>query len=150
MKNMKRFCLWLLFPLIFFCIPVHSEDPPGKAPTPIQAPQIQPKGPDLSETVPPIPTFQHAFWKMIMALIALLLLIFFSVWVLKRLAQGRLRSMASKSSIKIIERKSISPKSILYLIEVDGKEVLISESQLEVRCLTTLGEPFFENETDKS
>jgi len=41
-------------------------------------------------------------------------------------------------AIKILEKRALSPKSMLYLIEVGGKPFVISESQLEVRLVQTL------------
>ncbi len=38
-------------------------------------------------------------------------------------------------SIQILEKRMISPKTMLYLIEAEGKQILIAESQLEVKRL---------------
>ena len=39
-------------------------------------------------------------------------------------------------AIKILEKRVLSPKSILYLVKVENKKVLISESHMEVRAIT--------------
>ncbi len=41
-------------------------------------------------------------------------------------------------NIKILEKRPLSAKSMLYLIEIDGKKAIISESTLEVRKLVDL------------
>ena len=48
--------------------------------------------------------------------------------------------MGSGRSINILEKRALSPKSILYIVEIGSKKVLISESQVEVRTLTTIAE----------
>ena len=120
-------------------------------PTPEPAPQEQTTAP----TPAPLPTepvpqelpssthltneYEGSFLRMIASLIGLVVLIAGTFWVLKRLGRGgKFGKGGADRSIKIIERRPISPKSILYLIEVGKKQVLISESQLEVRALTSL------------
>lgn len=82
--------------------------------------------------------YEHAFIKMIATLVGLLALVFFTIWVLRKLSHGRLGSFGGQKAIQILEKKPLSPKSMLYLIEVSGKKVLIAESQLEVRTLSHL------------
>ena len=45
----------------------------------------------------------------------------------------RLTQANLTKNIKILEKRAISPKSLLYIVEIDGKKILISESNLEVR-----------------
>lgn len=67
---------------------------------------------------------------MITGLIALILL---TIYLLKRFATNRTMSANQMSHIKIVERRAISPKSTLYLIEFGNRKLLLSESQLEIR-----------------
>jgi flagellar protein FliO/FliZ len=84
-------------------------------------------------------SYEGAFIKMLLTLGGLVVLIFLTVWLLRRLSQGRLLGGSGASrSIKILEKRALSPKSVLYLIEVGGKQVLIAESHLEVRRLETI------------
>ena len=83
-------------------------------------------------------SYETAFIKTIVVLVGLLVLILLTVWMFKKLSRGRLRSFNYHKSVKILEKRPLSPKSMLYLIEVGGKQVLISESQFEVRTITTL------------
>lgn len=77
--------------------------------------------------------FKGAFTKMMLTLLGLILLIVISVWMLRRISHGRLKQMNYGRSIKILERRPLSAKSVLYLVEISGKKVVIAESQLEVR-----------------
>lgn len=125
-------------------------------PTPV-APIAQPVTPLPTQEHPlethqtPIPSsvemtdsYQHAFIRMLLSLLGLLVLVFGTFWFLKRMGKGKLR-FGSNRSIQILEKRPLSAKTVLYVIEVEGKQVLISESQLEVRALTTL-EPKIDTE----
>ncbi len=83
-------------------------------------------------------SYETAFIKTIVVLVGLLVLIILTVWMFRRISNGRIRGMNVLKSVKILEKRPLSPKSMLYLIEVGGKQVLIAESQLEVRNLATL------------
>lgn len=85
-------------------------------------------------------SYQGAFTKMMLSLLALIVLIVISVWILKRVSHGRMRQLNSGHFIKILERRPLSAKSILYLIEINGKKVVIAESQFEIRPITTAEE----------
>jgi flagellar biogenesis protein FliO len=88
-------------------------------------------------------SYEHAFIKMILTLAGLLVLVFLTLWLLRKFSQGRLGGFTSSKKIKILEKKPLSPKTILYLVELDGKQVFIAESQLEVKMLLS---PQIENE----
>ena len=94
--------------------------------------------PDLASSEV-MPSYEGAFLKMFLTLVALIVGVFLMVWVLKRLAHGRLSSSNGKS-IHVLEKKPLSPKTMLYLIEVDGKQTVIAESQLEIKKLMTIEE----------
>ena len=82
-------------------------------------------------------SYGAAFFKMLLALFALLVLVFVTVWILKRFSHG-IKGRYGSQSIQIVEKRPLSPKSMLYLIEVDGKQILVAESQLEIKTLTTI------------
>jgi flagellar biogenesis protein FliO len=82
-------------------------------------------------------SYKGAFTKMMLTLFALILLIVISVWMLKRISQGRTRGGGGYGKlIKVLERRPLSAKTVIYLIEVGSKKVLVAESQAEVRTLT--------------
>ncbi len=84
------------------------------------------------------PSYEHAFFKMLMTLGGLLLLVFLTIFALKKLSHGKIGGLGSQKKIKVLEKRPISPKSVLYLVEIDHKQVLIAESQFEVRKITEL------------
>ncbi|NNM43999.1 MAG: hypothetical protein HKM07_06615, partial [Chlamydiae bacterium] len=81
-------------------------------------------------------SYESSFGKMIFSLLGLFLLIILSIWFLRRMKNAGFKGNSYQKSVRILERKPISPKSTLYVIEAMGKKILISESQHEVRALT--------------
>lgn len=91
----------------------------------------------------PSSDYGGALIKMFLSLIVLVALLYATVWFLRRLVQQRLQKGSDSQSIQILEKRMISPKTMLYLIEVDGKKTLIAESHLEVKRLES-----FENRSE--
>jgi flagellar biogenesis protein FliO len=125
--------------LMTHCV-MAADTPPQLPPSP---PVIAPPGLDTHPESSPAQmtaSYEGAFIKMILTLGGLVLVVFLTIWVLRRLGQGRFRSLGANRAIQIIEKRALSPKSILYIVEVGSKQILIVESQFEVRKLTTLDE----------
>lgn len=87
------------------------------------------------ESMPPLPPgeFGATLAKTLLMLFALVALLGVTFWFLRRLVQQRLQKGDANLSIQVLEKRMISPKTMLYLVEVEGKKVLLAESQLEVR-----------------
>lgn len=130
------FMIRIIFAFLLTCFSTlcHAQDTPQ---TPTELPSLMDQ-----EAVPAEmpPSYQGAFVKMMLTLFALILFIILSVWMMRRLAHGRMKQMNYGKTIKILERRPLSAKSILYLIEAEGKKILISESQLEVRRISSIEE----------
>lgn len=82
--------------------------------------------------------FTASFKRMLWILAALIALAIISVWVLKKLTKIRHDQHNRFNQIKIIEKRTLSPKSTLYVIEIAKKRVLITESHLEIKKIETL------------
>ena len=81
-----------------------------------------------------------AFVKMLLTLVFLLSLFIITVWFLKRLIRSRLeKGSGQQKIIQVLEKKMISPNTMLYVIEVEGKRILVAESHLEVRPISEIG-----------
>ena len=89
----------------------------------------------------PVGELGAAFTKMLLTLAALVVLLLLSYWLIRKLFQNRLQKSNSNASIQILEKRMISPKTMLYLIEVDEKKILIAESHLEVKRLEGFENP---------
>jgi flagellar biogenesis protein FliO len=81
-----------------------------------------------------------SFVKMMISLIAIVVLLFLTYYLLRKIIQKKLQSGSPDSSIFILERRVLSPKTMLSLVEVEGKKVLLAESQLEIKKIETIAE----------
>jgi flagellar biogenesis protein FliO len=133
--------------------PTEQQTPPPSAPSqtvpaPPETPQTaKPEMPPMTPLAPaPLPSsnemtssYESAFVRMLVTLLGLVFLVFATFWILRRLGKGKFK-MGGGRTINVLERKALSPKSMLFIVEIGNKKVLISESQVEVRALTTYEE----------
>jgi flagellar protein FliO/FliZ len=110
--------------------PPSTSKPLEPAPAPETTPPPLPSSKEMTHS------YEGAFVRMLVTLLGLVLLVFATFWILRRLGKGKFK-MGSSRTINVIERRALSPKSMLYVVEIGNKKVLISESQLEVRALTS-------------
>lgn len=80
------------------------------------------------EAEPAAYNYWHDFVNMILTLLFVLALIFLTVWFLKRIMRSRVETLNRSTGIKILERRALGPKAALYLVDILGKGVVISES----------------------
>lgn len=85
-------------------------------------------------------SYEHTLIKMLLTLGGLVALVLLTVFVLKKLSHGRLSGFGTQKKIMILERKPISPKTVLYYVELEGKKILLAESQIEVRQVMELSQ----------
>lgn len=91
----------------------------------------------ISKELMPFPD-SASFTRMWITIAAALVLLFVTLWLLRRLKIGHFKKMGGGSStFTIIERKTLSPKTMLYIVEINNKRLLISESQVEVTTLAS-------------
>lgn len=83
-------------------------------------------------------SYEKAFIKMIVVLFAILVLVVIFFLVFRRFANTKMHQTNHLKSIKILEKRAISPKSMLYLIEIGGQKILLAESQYEIRNVSDL------------
>jgi flagellar biogenesis protein FliO len=80
--------------------------------------------------------YWHEFINMLAALFFVIILIFLTIWFLKKIARSRIKSLNRSNGIKILEKRSLSPKASLYLLDILGKGVVIAESQAGIEMIT--------------
>jgi flagellar biogenesis protein FliO len=80
--------------------------------------------------------FFYQFLNMLFSLGTILVLIFIISWLLKRFLNTRLQQLNTSSLIKIIERRSLTPKTTLYVLEINGKDIAIAESTNGITLLS--------------
>ncbi len=80
--------------------------------------------------------FGGQFVNMLLTLGFVLVLIFASVWLLKKIMRSRLQTLNRSNGIKILERRPLNPKASLYLVDILGKSIVISESAAGIHLVT--------------
>lgn len=55
-------------------------------------------------------------------------IILFSVWMLKRMSRAKWKQFGNLQHIRVIERRALSPKTSLYLVEILGKGIVVGDS----------------------
>ncbi|PJD98236.1 MAG: hypothetical protein CK425_00710 [Parachlamydia sp.] len=139
MRLSRILCLLLLC-LVGFQFSATCEEVPLPAEIPVTSPHTEKR----SESTMPLDEVlkedllregeeaEAPFWKnflyMLFILSFIVGLIFFLTWTMKKMVHTRLLQENIGSSIKILDKRSLSPKSMLYLIEMEGKRVLVGES----------------------
>lgn len=82
--------------------------------------------------------FISDFMNMLASLGLIIALIFIVSWFLKRFLNTRIQQMNTTSAIKIVERRALTPKSSIYLLEVNDRTMVIAESTNGVTLLSNL------------
>lgn len=100
---------------------------------------------DETDTLLPAPhemppgDYGAAFIKMFVTLFALVALLGISLWFVRRLLRYRLeRGTGSQRMIEVLEKKMISQKTMIYVLEIEGEKIILAESQLEIKKLNSL------------
>lgn len=142
---MRKYTLFLLLVLGSFSIaPIYGqnitpvEKPIEKPATPIHNPNIPPgfleeieKNNQQQDT-----HFMREFFNMLFILGAMVAVLMLLTWFMKRMVSGRLTQLNVASPVKILERRALSNKTTIYIIEIAGKVVALAESHNGVTLLT--------------
>jgi flagellar biosynthetic protein FliO len=150
MKWIKAALMSLLLSgeLLLLAAPVEPIAPPESTaqqpaiPTPSSSENLEPVFPLEELTDHPSKgndKFFSDFLNMLATLGLVIGLILIAAWFLKRLLNTRMEQANTSSLIKIIDKRSISPKTGLYLLEVYNKKVLFAETHTGVAKLAEFG-----------
>lgn len=82
--------------------------------------------------------FKAEMLKMLFTLGALVIVLLALGWSVRRLANNRLNQANATSDIKVLERRAISPKAAVYLMEVRGHTFVVAESPHGVHKVTDI------------
>ncbi|MBI3901077.1 MAG: flagellar biosynthetic protein FliO [Chlamydiia bacterium] len=84
--------------------------------------------------------YMGEFINMLITLAVVLSLIFLTIWMLKKVMRSRVKALNRSNGIKILERRPLNPKASLYLVDILGKGVVISESPSGIHVVTEFPE----------
>lgn len=72
--------------------------------------------------------FMKEFVKMLMTLGAIITVLLVVSFLIKRFTNTRIQQINESSDIKILERRAITAKTSIYLLDIKGKQIAIVES----------------------
>lgn len=78
--------------------------------------------------------------NMLMTLLVFIGVIVVLSWLLKRMLHSRQQHVNAQSSIKVLEQRSLSQKTTLYLLDIEGETFAIAEGVHGVSLLAKLAE----------
>ena len=79
--------------------------------------------------------YMSEFVNMLLVLLLIVALLFATIFVLKRVMKARMHTASRTTSIRILERRALGQKSALYLVDILGKGVVISESAAGIQLV---------------
>jgi flagellar biosynthetic protein FliO len=85
--------------------------------------------------------FIFDFINMLASLGLIIAILLIATWILKRLLNTHLQQVNSSSNIKVLEKRALSPKTAIYIIEVNNRNLVLAES---VNGITRLSEDYQE------
>ena len=125
----RFFYLFVLF--LSFAMPSYAEKTEPPPPLPVEShPASPPLFPfeDIQTTSGGEDHFMRDMMQMLLTLAMIVGIIFLITWFLKKMLNTRIQQLNTSSEIKILERRSLTPKTAIYLLEIKGKGVIIGES----------------------
>jgi len=85
------------------------------------------------------PAYQKQFFRTLIFLCVLIIFAMIIVYVYKRASpMSAISKKNGRGNIKILERRSLSPQTYLYHVQVGDKQFILSESKVDVRNVSTL------------
>jgi len=102
-------------------------------------PSSEPTAPSLPSSTEMTTSYEGAFVRMLFTLLGLVALVVATLWILRRIGKGQFK-LGSGRLIHVVEKRALSPKTMLYIVAIGNKKILISESQAEVRPLSNYEE----------
>ena len=127
---MRRYCnfLFVILLLIINTMPITAQEgsPPAveEGVTPSQSSDVPPWGVEEDQGS----RFMQQLMHMLLSLGFIVLLIVVVAWGLKRILSQRLTQANSSSAIQVLERRTLSAKAAVYLLEVKGHTIVVGES----------------------
>ncbi|MDP1836632.1 MAG: flagellar biosynthetic protein FliO [Chlamydiales bacterium] len=82
----------------------------------------------LDSNNPNADSFMAEFFTMIVMLGLTLIGMLIVAWFLKRFLYSRLQQTNSTSGIRISERRTLGPRSMIYLVEIEGSRFIVGET----------------------
>jgi flagellar protein FliO/FliZ len=72
--------------------------------------------------------FMWEFIKMLIILGGMVGVLIYISWYLKRMTSQKYEKVNEENLIKVIDRRAVSPKLMVYLLEIEGKSIVVGET----------------------
>lgn len=79
--------------------------------------------------------FLGEFINMLTTLGIIIVIILIATWFLKKMVNTRIQQLNTTSYIKIVEKRTLTPRTSLYLLDIHGKGFILAESNNGVTSL---------------
>ena len=131
--------LKFLIPFILVASTAFSQTtPPPATPAPVEPP-LESLPPEFREVAEEEKkngdAFTSGLLKMLMTLGMMIALIYIISYMLKKAMNKNQMRVNETSGIKILESRSLSQRTAIYLVEIEGKEYVLAESTNGVTLL---------------
>jgi flagellar biogenesis protein FliO len=113
-----------LIPLLFFIPMVLFAEAPVDNPFSLENPVVEAPL-DNSK-------FMNEFFYMLFLLGVLITMVYLAAWFLKRMTNVRAEQLNATSTIQILEKRVLSTKTSLILLEIEGQQILVAETPTTV------------------
>ncbi len=133
MSSFIKICV-LYFGLCCNCLFAQAQTTPA---TPLEPPQIPPIEFPPQTINQESDQFYNEFIRMMVILVGIIVCLIIATRLLKRFLNSKIEQMNASSLIKVIERRILTPKTVLYVLEIEDKRLVVAESHNGV---TNLGE----------
>jgi flagellar biogenesis protein FliO len=136
----KRLCYVLLAIFCVCAIGLYAQPTPEETPTfaPFEGPKPAEQHQDR---------FYAEFARMMMMLGIIIIVLLGAMWFLKRLLNARVEQMNAASMIKVVERRVLSNKTTLYVLEAGSKRIIFAESHNGLASLGEMPGEFMPNQS---
>lgn len=72
--------------------------------------------------------FVGEFFKMLLILSFMVIALLSLSWFVKRMSQRSFEKGNDENIVKVIERRALSPKSVIYVLDIEGRTVVVGET----------------------
>lgn len=87
------------------------------------------------------PLASPSVFKLIFSFVLLLAVLFIVIWILRKISGSRGGFFHSDSGVKVLEKKALSHKTVLYVVEFENQKILVSESANHIKMQTLPSKP---------
>jgi flagellar biogenesis protein FliO len=86
--------------------------------------------------------FFGEFMRMLVILSSIIAALLIFAWFAKKFLTGRLEQINADSPIKVLERRILTPKTTVYILDLQGEKIALAESHHGVAFLRLPGNTF--------